>query len=59
MKAKLEALEKELKKKVGLNYLGVRKAFLHLDARSKGHISANDLAEFLKSSIKTSESLQG
>lgn len=52
MKQKLEAMEFELKKKCGLNYLGVRKAFLDLDHGNKGFISANDLAEFMKGSVK-------
>lgn len=52
-KLKLEIIEKQLQKKLQLNYSNVKKCFLELDTDQDGFIDAEDLARFLKNSVGT------
>ena len=52
-KLKLEIIEKQLQKKLQLNYSNVKKSFLELDTDQDGFIDAEDLARFLKNSVGT------
>ena len=45
--ANVRKLDKELKEKLSHHFVGVRKAFLELDQRYSGYITAQDLAKFL------------
>jgi Ca2+-binding EF-hand superfamily protein len=47
---KVKALELELKKKLARNFNSVRKAFLELDEKHIGYITAEEIAKFLGAS---------
>jgi hypothetical protein len=47
---KVKSLEMELKKKLARNFNSVRKAFLELDEKHVGYITAEEIAKFLGAS---------
>lgn len=47
---KVKALEDELKSKITSNFVSVRKAFLELDEKHVGYITAEEIAKFLGAS---------
>jgi ABC-type sugar transport system substrate-binding protein len=47
---KVKALEQDLKKKLSCNFNSVRKAFLELDEKHVGYITAEEIAKFLGAS---------
>jgi hypothetical protein len=47
---KVKAYENELKKKLSSNFTSVRKAFLELDEKHIGYITAEEFAKFLGAS---------
>ena len=49
---KVKNLELELKKKLANNYTSVRKAFLELDEKHQGYITAEEVAAFLGASSR-------
>lgn len=52
MADKVKALEQELKKKLNCNFNSVRKAFLELDEKHIGYITAEEIAKFLGASTQ-------
>ena len=43
----MKALEVEVKKRLGSNFTSVKKAFLELDSKHLGYITAEDFARFM------------